>query len=101
MTANSILAMNWSMGFAEYIQDVRAAERKIERDLKRESDEICKAIHPFFSQEMWDAWVDAGPDDLLEFVLYARAEWYRIADEFEIDYSEDDGMDYGITGAQS
>ena len=89
---NTINHMKWSMGFAEYIRDIQNAERRIQRDLKRESDEICKAIAPFFTSDMWVKWVDAGPDDILEFVYYARAEWYRIADEFEIVYPESDGV---------
>lgn len=90
MTAKSILSMNWAMGDAEYVREAQAQEFRGKRAAKKESDEICAWIKPFFSPAKWSEWVDAGPDDVKKFVRYARAEWLRIAREFEIKLSATD-----------
>jgi hypothetical protein len=95
---NTIHNMYWAMGNAEYIREVQAqeiarlrAERKIFNDAVRETEQVLNAISPFFTAEKWNEWLVASPDDIFELLGFARDEWFRIADEFEIVYPEHDG----------
>lgn len=50
-----------------------------------EFDAICRAIIPFFTSDMWTAFCMKGPNgnDYTAWLDYLRAEWLRIAIEFE------------------
>ena len=51
---------------------------------RNERKEIYTAIRPFFTDEMWEKFVDAGPDTNADFLAYVKAEWQRIYDEFMV-----------------
>jgi hypothetical protein len=77
------------IGMAAHLERVDFRQ-SLEDDYQRrqharcESDEICQAIYPFFDDDMWQEFVDAGPDDNRGFLEYVRAEWYRIAEYMEV-----------------
>lgn len=69
--------------FRQSLEDDYQRQQQINREqVEKEIIEICEWIRPFFDKEMWDRFVDAGPDR--GFLQYVRAEWHRIAEEFEI-----------------
>lgn len=41
----------------------------------------CASIREYFTTEMWNAWVDAGPEDVFKFVEYALTEQEAITAE--------------------
>lgn len=57
-------------------------------ELLEARDAILAEIMPYFTFEMWAKWVDAGPDDLTEFIQYATDELQNVLTEMFEDERE-------------
>lgn len=61
------------------IERDQTSDQKIVAQIKAQA--ICENICEYFTQEMWNAWVDAGPDNVFKFIEYAQTEQEAITAE--------------------